>query len=295
MSKQLVAPTLHEGFEKLTHITSEEQVTQLLREEWRVASACIETPTSTLSSHEPKLIKFPRTPHICNLGAATRDDKLLSQNELNALIDKKSESGGEVICYIEEKVDGANMGIFIDDKLNKIMVQNRSHFVSSSYHPQFAPLDKWIAKHSKDLWSVLEPSRHILYGEWVHATHSVFYNKLPDWFVAFDCYDKHTGAFLSRQELSTMLASTSIHMVPLIYEGAVHSINHLKSFMDGTSAYSDNVTKEGIVLKVVDKSTQRMTQNGRAKLVRSDFIAGNERWNRTSKLQTNSLAHYEHT
>jgi hypothetical protein len=27
----------------------------------------------------------------------------------------------------------------------------------------------------------------------------------------------------------------------------------------------------------------------RAKLVRSDFIAGNERWNRTSKLATNSL------
>ena len=28
----------------------------------------------------------------------------------------------------------------------------------------------------------------------------------------------------------------------------------------------------------------------RAKLVRSDFIAGNERWNRTSKLATNSLS-----
>jgi len=290
MSMQLVAPSLEEGFEKVIRVTDEEAMLQLLKEEWRVSSEYVEVSTSSASSSGPQLVKFPRTPHICNLGAATRDDKLLTPEDLNALIHRGDKSGEETICYVEEKIDGANMGIFIDDKSNKIMAQNRSHFVSSSYHPQFAPLDKWISKHTTDLWSVLEPGRHILYGEWVHATHSVLYNKLPDWFVAFDCYDKYTGTFLGREELSTMLAPTSISLVPLIYVGVIKNIDHLKSLMEGKSAFSDSVTKEGIVLKVVNKTSQRMISNGRAKLVRSDFIAGNERWNRTSKLQINSLA-----
>ena len=127
----------------------------------------------------------------------------------------------------------------------------------------------------------------------MHATHSVFYNKLPDWFIAFDCYDRHNGTFLSRLELSERLALTTIAIVPIIYQGVINDVNHLKSFMEGTSVYSDTITKEGIVLKVVDQTTQRLVSGGRAKLVRSDFIAGNERWNRTSKLQTNSLAPIE--
>lgn len=236
------------------------------------------------------LLKFPRTAHIMNLGAATRDDKILPASDLQRIIS----SGSEVI--IEEKLDGANMGIFIRSDDFRIMAQNRSHFVTSKYHPQFAPLDQWLARHTADLWRVLTPGRHILYGEWLYATHSVEYTRLPGWFVAYDLYDRHTGTFASRDYLAKVLAETSIPHVPVIYRGPVQSVEQLLAMVDGPSAYND-ARREGFVLRLlrqpqgVAADAEEGALELRAKLVRSDFIAGNERWNRSSTLATNRLAH----
>ena len=66
--------------------------------------------------------------------------------------------------YLEEKVDGANLGFCIRN--HKICAQNRSHFVGASYHEQFKYLDKWIHTHSNALWDILEGSeRFVLYGD----------------------------------------------------------------------------------------------------------------------------------
>lgn len=236
------------------------------------------------------LLKFPRTAHIMNLGAATRDDKILPASDLQRIIS----SGSEVI--IEEKLDGANMGIFIRSDDYRIMAQNRSHFVTSKYHPQFAPLDQWLARHTADLWRVLTPGRHILYGEWLYATHSVEYTRLPGWFVAYDLYDRLTGAFASRDYLAKVLAETSIPHVPVIYRGPVQSVEQLLAMVDGPSAFND-ARREGFVLRLlrqphgVAADAEEGALELRAKLVRSDFIAGNERWNRSSTLATNRLAH----
>ena len=73
--------------------------------------------------------------------------------------------------YVEEKVDGANLGISIHN--NQIHLKNRSHYITSKYHEQFKSIDKWLYQHSQDLWTNLEPDRHILYGEWMYACHSI--------------------------------------------------------------------------------------------------------------------------
>lgn len=40
------------------------------------------------------------------------------------------------------------------------------------------------------LCQILEPNRHILFGEWLFAKHSKHYTSLPAYFIAFDIYDK---------------------------------------------------------------------------------------------------------
>lgn len=152
-----------------------------------------------------------RTQHALNLGAATRDDKVASEADLALFI---RNARGHII--VEEKVDGANMGISIRRSDGKIVVQNRSHFVSSSYHAQFQPLDKWLAKHTADLWEILEPGRHILYGEWLYATHSVRYDRLPGWFIAYDIYDKAEDKFLARACVTELLAKTEVSQISAI-------------------------------------------------------------------------------
>ena len=47
--------------------------------------------------------------------------------------------------------------------------------------------------------SSLSGGTRILYGEWLCARHTVAYDKLPDWFVAFDIFDVPAGRFLSRR------------------------------------------------------------------------------------------------
>jgi hypothetical protein len=39
---------------------------------------------------------------------------------------------------------------------------------------------------------------HILFGEWLMARHTMAYDMLPDWFIAFDIFDTATNQFLSK-------------------------------------------------------------------------------------------------
>ena len=105
--------------------------------------------------------KFPRTTHIYDAGGSgvTRDDLLMDPRD--ALRDYHS---GQMIT-VEEKVDGANLGLSIDAS-GIIRAQNRSHFVNSASHPQFKTLDAWIESHASELYEILESSHgFILYGE----------------------------------------------------------------------------------------------------------------------------------
>lgn len=278
-----------EGFERLLVLDTEEDVAALLRS-WGIyfsppspsplGSSLVLSPEDAGETGfaDNTILKFPRTPHVANLGAATRDDKICSRTELDAIV-------GAPTVIVEEKLDGANMGIFIHSEEMKLMVQNRSHFISGEYHAQFAPLPKWLRDHSADLWAILTPGRHVLYGEWLYATHSVKYQRLPSWFVAYDMYDRFTKSFLSRDRLANLLSTTSIPHVPLIYEGPVCSVDQLRSMVSGPSAYNDQL-REGIVARVC----QNGVLQSRAKLVRSDFITGTDRWNSSQTMPLNVLA-----
>ena len=172
------------------------------------------TAAIVTSTESTPLLKFPRTPHLKNLGAATRDDKVLGDVAFVSML-RTRPAGTRLV--VEEKIDGANMGISINEQ-GKIVVQNRSHFITPSYHPQFAPLFKWLADYTADLWEILIPCRHILYGEWCYATHSVEYTTLPSWFVSYDIYDRETNMFLDRNVIEAMLQRTRIPIVPLVMD-----------------------------------------------------------------------------
>lgn len=160
----------------------------------------------------------------------SRDDLLMDSGEESAFYSKgpgpkgkgaksKASSGGKLVA-MEEKVDGANLGISIDADTLQFKVQNRSHFINSKTHRQFGSLDTWLSEHSEGLFKVLgsDPGRYVLFGEWLYATHSVPYTRLPDYFLAFDVYDRKVGKFLSWRERNKCLEGTGIHPVKLIAE-----------------------------------------------------------------------------
>lgn len=252
---QLEEPTLNEGFSKIIKIDNDEDVNVLLND--LGITQPIELPPESRS----QIVKFCRTRHLANLGSASRDDLLFSSGEQNSFLQFELD--------VEEKIDGANLGIVVKSDY-KISVQNRSHYVSSSYHAQFALLDNWILKHSDELINLLEPEVEILYGEWCYMKHSIHYTHLPDYFLAFDIFNCLTQSFLSRSELQVRLEGTSIRQVPLIASKKFSNVKELTDLASKTkSKYYDGII-EGVYLRVCnDKKTV-----DRAKIVRKDFICG---------------------
>ncbi|KAG5643552.1 hypothetical protein DXG03_000693 [Asterophora parasitica] len=263
MHNIFVRPTLEEGFKAIVTIHSFAAAQELVLR--------LSPPIT--------IYKFPRTPHLINLGAASSDDIVT-----DILV---TPTQGKVI--ITEKIDGANMGLSLSSDRSRIIVQNRSHYVDSSTHEQFNKLGIWVERHQKDLFTVLDrdplfPERYILFGEWMFATHSIPYTHLPDRFVAFDFYDRSTSMWMGRDDLCQLLSVTSISLVPVMHEGEMPTDSELRAMVQSPSKFWDGRV-EGIYVKV----ERNNCVGARGKVVRSDFIAGNEHWS-SGNLRVNGVA-----
>ena len=268
VNSQFQTPTKDEGFSQVITLNSEEEVRTYLKT-WHCTETMIEeTNTDTSYIH-----KFPRTRHIYNLGSATADDKVFNKQEYDAILREH--------VSITEKIDGAQLGFSLDENY-AIRIQNRSHYITSKYHEQFKKIDKWLYDHSADLYEILDQNT-ILFGEWLYAKHSVSYNNLPNYFIAFDLYDKVNKKFYNREYMLNKLSGTNIVPVREMFNGSISGKRQLESLIQEQSLYSDQRV-EGVYIKTFDD----MFTIDRCKLVRSDFICGNEHWGKR-KLEVNTL------
>ncbi len=201
-------------------------------------------------------LKFPDTPHLIWLGtAAVRQDKVL------ACVDAESFLRQGVI--VEEKVDGANLGIRFDSHGN-LLAQNRANLVGRGTKDQFAPLWKWLADRETKLFDTLE-DRLILFGEWCYARHSIHYTRLPDFFLAFDIFDKREQQFMSSPRRDEIAAELDLATVPKVGEG-VFSLSGISSLIGPSFLYDGPM--EGIYLR--QENPTWLIQ--RAKVVRAEFV-----------------------
>jgi len=293
--KNFEVPTEKEGFSEVVTLYDEEDVRNYLKK-WDCEKIELEEENQDengADQDQNKFHKFPRTRHLINLGAATRDDLLVEKSQLKSYFSLPTNQSLD----ITEKVDGAQMGFSIDPKTFQIKVQNRSHYINSKSHKQFKNLDLWLNNHSSDLFEILEDSNKILFGEWMYAKHSIGYDSLPDYFLAFDLFDKVSGKFFSREYLEEKCSGTNISLVRVIYSTRDNSperndnlqITDKKSLlklMDQKSIYGPEQI-EGLYLKI--NSGQYVKD--RCKIVREDFIAGNEHWSK-GILTPNKLESY---
>jgi ATP-dependent RNA circularization protein (DNA/RNA ligase family) len=210
--------------------------------------------------------KFPPTPHLKSSSSVTRRDKILPPSERIEFLQNK--------LVIEEKLDGANIGISIGDE-GIIRVQNRGSILSPPYRGQFSRLNSWLEIHRSQLETALK-ANIILFGEWCAAQHSIHYSSLPDLFILFDVYDLKNKAFWSVFRRDA-LAKNHDFKIPKRFDLKSQDIHKLSEFVnDATSKFSDTHI-EGIVLRQDD----RLWNIRRAKLVRVDFTQSiNEHWSK---------------
>ena len=132
---------------------------------------------------EDTIIKYPRTPHIQGSRLQPGDEDL-RQRPFSDIADRH--------VVLEEKIDGANTAVsFTAD--GELRLQSRGHFLTGGYRERhYNLLKQWGAVHRDSLHAVLG-DRYIMYGEWMYAKHSIYYDALPHYFMEFDILDRETG------------------------------------------------------------------------------------------------------
>lgn len=219
--------------------------------------------------------RFPHTPHLAWLGEGQpRDDKVLAPEEADDLL------GAELV--VEEKIDGANLGFSVSEE-GDLFAQNRGSYLSPDFcHAQFRPLWSWLASREVALVDALWPDL-MLFGEWCVAVHSVEYDRLPDWFLGFDVYDRAEGRFWDTARRAELLAKLGLSPVPRLATGRF-TFDELAALLGGSRVGS--LPMEGVVVR---READGWTTE-RAKLVRPTFTQSMEdHWSR-GPLRKNALA-----
>lgn len=157
--------------------------------------------------------KYVRTPHIQG-SRLQQGDHDLEEVPLDELINK--------YLVIEEKIDGANSGISFSED-GELQLQSRGHYLRGGPRERhFDMFKQWTACHRETLFRVLG-SRYVMYGEDMFATHTIFYDALPHYFMEFDILDTKTDTFLSTEERRKLIVSGGagdiVHSVLVLHDG----------------------------------------------------------------------------
>lgn len=157
-----------------------------------------------------ELYKYPRTRHLEGSRKQTGDE------DLDYV--KFRDIRGKYLV-LEEKIDGANCGISFGSD-GQMYLQSRGHFLNGGYgERQFDLFKRWAGIFQSRLWKILG-SRYVMYGEWMYAKHTVFYDCLPHYFMEFDIFDKEEKRFFSTAKRREILGTeTFIHSVLVLDEG----------------------------------------------------------------------------
>lgn len=308
-SYQLYHESVHPERKSLIAKNDTTRLGRHLKEEAVAIERTLETCCTKIGREPPVpvLSCFPRTAHLLNTGgtAVSSDDLILSGDSSFC----HEFGNGTTEAIVEEKIDGANLGFSLSVS-GKILVQNRSHYISGGDHRQFGPLKQWICEHLSSLKKILTTTHHeqraasqglILFGEWCVARHSLPYNKLPGYFIAFDIYDRRERKFYSRRRFHGVLRHSGMPCAPVISVKKFGPFpepipekhektkkerkdtsfeSYLRLLLQTKSRFrTDGGTIEGVVIRIDDENAEWLEH--RAKVVRPDFIRGiTEHWAR---------------
>jgi hypothetical protein len=201
-----------------------------------------------------------------------------------------------VQVVIEEKVDGANAALRFDEG-GRLHLQSRGHFLTGGGRERHFDLFKrWATAHQAQLFEVLG-ARYVVFGEWLYAKHTIFYDRLPGYFLEYDVLDtRGARAWLSTAARRRLLKELPIVSVPVLHEGPPpRSLAELRALV-GPSRYKSPAWREALaasaaaagvdVARAVAETDPEETMEGLyVKTETDDAVVGRYKWIRASYLQ----------
>lgn len=186
---------------------------------------------------------YPRIPHLDKSISNMTHDDILTESKFEF----------PLTAWVQEKVDGANMGV---SWTSGPVIRNRNNILKKGYIEtdtpsklQFRPAWNWIHEHGSDIRKIQNElmSPVTIYGEWMLAKHSLEYDKLTDWFLAYDIYLVEEGRFLSPEAFQNVMSGTNIKFIKS-EEVTFNNISDVVEWSERKSDYRSGI-REGIVIK----------------------------------------------
>lgn len=231
--------------------------------------------------------KYPRTQHL-------EGSRLQAGDTDHAQVPYSAIAGKYIV--IEEKADGANSGVRFSPRA-ELLLQSRGHYLTGGGRERhFNLLKAWAAAHEEALFDALG-DRYLMYGEWMYSKHTVFYDRLPHYFLEFDLLDTKEGVFISTQARRELLAGSPVVSVPVLYEGiAPRRLEDLVAMVRPSLAKSRNwrdvlratAVREGLDPERVVRETEGsdLSEGLYIKVEKGGQTVGRLKWVRADFLQT---------
>lgn len=151
------------------------------------------------------IVKYPRTPHLEGSELQPGDDDVPRM--------RRRALEGEIL--VTEKLDGINIGLRFDAS-GRPWLFSRAHLLGNE--PWFDRLKAQVAAVASACFARLG-DRYALYGEWLFAKHTVFYDSLTAYFFVFDVLELEGGRFLGTDEREDLLSGLGFAEAPLLWRG----------------------------------------------------------------------------
>jgi SAM-dependent methyltransferase len=184
-----------------------------------------------------RMQKYPRTPHL-------EGSRLQPGDADVASVPFATVAGRHLV--VEEKMDGANAAISFDAN-GALLLQSRGHYLEGGAREKHFDLFKrWAGAHRESLHACLG-DRYVLYGEWLYAKHTIYYDALSHYFLEFDVLDTQDGAFLSTGRRRALLEEAPVASVAVLFEGRVRKMRELLAWLGRsrfkTAAWRENLAR----------------------------------------------------
>lgn len=228
--------------------------------------------------------KYPRTRHIegSRLQPGDHDLKAVPFSALR----------GQPLV-VEEKLDGANAGLSFSAD-GTLRLQSRGHFLTGGAREKhFALFKTWAQTHQRVFFERLG-ARYVVYGEWLYAKHTIFYDALPHLFMEFDVLDLDADVFLSTPRRRELLSGLPFVSVPVLHEGSLARLDALTDLVarslyksaDWKRALADAARERDMSLELVHQQTDLSddAEGLYVKLERDGVVEGRFKWIRPSFL-----------
>ena len=189
------------------------------------------------------------------------------------VIDEKFD--GSIVSFTREGTDIVAYG-----RRNEIMRNG----ILTNRNKAYILLDDWYWKHEENLKQI--PCGYTIFGEWLYAKHTIFYDKLPDYWMCFDIFNGKEFMYFLSDEYWDISEKINLWMLPRLEIG-MFSINGLKRVAQKKeSVYGSRM--EGYVAKNYEKQIFM-------KFVNHEFdidLEENGHWLK-QPLEINKLSNYE--